>query len=185
MKKLGRVLGEQRRWDIARKDAKRFNIPFVPPGKKIEKAQGNLDEALTKQHREKRNEKLERAAKLFEKLPVEAAVAPLRGLENTLKAIPARLPRTPVARHHLRIRVKNVRYLLEELAYSSRVLKKLQDSLGAEHDLIELEKLTSPNAETRKRKRRQVALSRSAVRPALTSALYNLERAAHHLESLH
>ena len=59
----------------------------------------------------------------------------LQGYEWELAYRLEQQPKTPEARHDLRIRGKKVRYVLECLGRRSRSLERMQEHLGREHDL--------------------------------------------------
>lgn len=149
LRRLGRVLGERRMWDVAvagmdglYPDIARFETKRRAATRAVARELRRIDFGELR-------EDLRKAAKLVRLLPASAYPARIGSLRSGLAAALARTPVRADARHNVRICVKKARYLLEASGMPTPEARHLQGLLGHEHDLHLLQQLAGRNARVR------------------------------------
>ena len=150
LRRLGRMLGERRMWDVAiagmaghYPDAARFEATRTAATRAVAGELRRIDPRALR-------EDLRNSARLLpRRLPAKTYAARVRGLRSGLAAALARPSVRADARHNVRIRVKKARYLLEASGLRAAAARRLQGLLGHEHDLHLLQQIAGANAGVR------------------------------------
>ena len=179
LKFLTDVFGEQRKLDIALKDA----ICFSRDTEEIERQRADgrraVESAITKEKRRKYVKHLRRAVKRMRKYEWATLVPRMESLRARLETAQKHPPRGNTAGHSLRINAKKARYVLEALGTPSSRLEQLQDHLGRWHDLIVLDELTGHTAAMLSEKQREWDTSQRMLKTTLTSATHAIDSLLH------
>jgi len=179
LKKLTRLLGEQRKFDIALKDAISFSRETEEIERGRQKARREVERALTGTRRRDYAKTLRAAVKQMRKYDWEVFVPRLQEIHRELEKAKRKTPRGNSAGHSLRIRAKKARYILEALGTPMARLDALQDHLGRWHDLIVLDGLTGHTASMLEEKEKEWETSVRLMKPALSGATHALESVLH------
>lgn len=170
LRKFGRALGELRKWDVAMEDAETYGEDTSEIESQRRKAENVLRAELKSRWLEKLPRILRKAIDDIAEIPPAQLASPLEPLRRALLDMLEHSPKTKPARHHLRIRLKRVRYLLESLGHESLSLEKLQDSLGREHDFYFLQSVVGRKSVIQRDGLREEERSRKLLVPAIHSA---------------
>lgn len=174
LRTLGLALGERRMWDIAMRDAITYQLSTATMKKRHARSSQALQRALGKKRIDVLLAGLDEVEPEISLIPFERVGPWLASFEWELAYRLLQPPRTPKARHQLRIQMKKVRYVLESFGRSSRSLRKLQDHLGREHDLVVLQTYVGRKANVARDARRERLRADKVRGPALRSAMRNL-----------
>lgn len=170
LRKFGRALGELRKWDVAIEDAKTYGQDTSELESRRRKAGKDFRAELKSKWLKKLSKTLSQAIDDISQIPPAQLASPLEPLRRALLDMLEHSPKTKPARHHLRIRLKRVRYLLESLGHESTSLEKLQDALGREHDLDFLQSVVGRKSVIQRDGLREEERSRKLLVPAIHSA---------------
>lgn len=140
LSQLSDALGEQRRYDVALEDAARYHVKA--PGLKARQLAARLEVATALKPHGKRAKQVKTALHDLKAVSPHAFAPRLSLLQKRLAAAIRRAPRTTPARHHLRIQLKNARYILDSFGVKVAGLEPLQRKLGKWHDFVVLADLT-------------------------------------------
>lgn len=170
LRKLGRSLGELRKWDVAIEDAEAYAEDTAEIESQRRKAVNALQLELKPKRMKKLSKVLGKAIDDISKIPPIQLASPLEPLRRALLDMLEHSPKTKPARHHLRIRLKRVRYLIESLGHQSASLEKLQEALGREHDLDFLQSFLGRKSVIQRDELREQERSQKLLGPAIHSA---------------
>ncbi|HKW14995.1 MAG TPA: CHAD domain-containing protein [Candidatus Krumholzibacteria bacterium] len=174
LRAIGKVLGERRMWDIAKRDAETYRAPTGAIEKKQKRAHARLRRALRRPRVRKLLKDLRKLEKTIPHLRLERLVPWLQGYEWELAYRMHRRPTVPTERHELRILGKKVRYVLECLGRNAARLEALQDHLGREHDLVVLHGMIGARRGVARDRRAAVLRANRVMTPALRSGMREL-----------
>lgn len=147
LRRLGRILGEQRKYDVAMEDAERFHKETKELSHARKKSRKQVQRLLTGRRRKAYVRLLKKAARSTSRLDPAAIAPSMERIRLDLLDTLERPPGTNRRRHALRISAKKARYCLEALGEKVPGLDKLQDHLGKWHDLLVLEELIGRSKE--------------------------------------
>lgn len=171
LKKLGRALGERRQWDVALKEAPKFQLSE----KKLRKDQASAGEKLRKVLRSHDVQSLPEALKQFETPLTQDKIAIsnkfFKDMRSQLKTWLKKKTFSPGELHKLRISTKKIRYAFECMDLPIDDLKDLQDHLGKSHDLTVLREYFDDPKKVRKADRKERKRATKRIRPALSTSL--------------
>lgn len=136
------VLGEQRKYDVALEDARRFRRDTDDIKSRLRSARDEVRRSLRKRKRKAVSKHIEKAARDLNRLPAEALAPRLEEIRKRLEKAEHHPPHSNRGRHRLRLEVKKARYVLDTLNRKAPRLNALQDHLGRWHDLIVLSEIT-------------------------------------------
>lgn len=138
LKQLGQVLGEQRQCDVALEDAIHYKRKTKHIKRQRDTARKKVLAVLRKKKRESYTGNLKQAIRDIHDISPRSFSPRIDNLRHQLVRAMKSPPRTSLARHQLRIRVKRARYVLEAFHHEIPRLTSLQDRLGRWHDLVVL-----------------------------------------------
>jgi CHAD domain-containing protein len=174
LERLGEILGEQRKYDVALADAHRFHAPTTRIRRRLDAARRHVVAALRRGRRRTHLRHLRRAvrdARRLDPAVIRLGIARLRRrLAHALQRPPARNQ----TRHRLRINVKRARYLLEAAGRPVAPLVTLQDALGRWHDLMVLAEISGRTAGLAEARADAWRKAERQLRPGLRSAIRGL-----------
>jgi CHAD domain-containing protein len=142
LRQMARVLGEQRKYDVALEDARRFDRRTRRIEKRLAATRAGVDTILRAKRRKQCLVHLKQAIGDAGRIPSRAFRPRIEALRHRLERSERRHPTSTPARHRLRIDVKKARYVLEAMRSDVPGLVSLQDHLGRWHDLMVLSTLT-------------------------------------------
>lgn len=174
LKKLGDALGEARELDVAHKDADEFHLKEKRYKGKKKKTRRVVQKHLRNSDRKRIVAALEETVEEMVKAAKSTTPQRWRELEAFLQNALEHPPRTPEARHKLRIKLKTTRYLLEGLGSSPPIVKKMQDALGRKHDLEMLREIYGDRPQIVKVENEEWDKARGELLPAVRAALDGL-----------
>jgi CHAD domain-containing protein len=176
LKKLSQRLGECRMYDVAIADAKSISLNSQDLKRRRKKSRRRCQKFLTG----KKGKALARhLPNLGHRLRRETRVSfgvPLEAMHRTLSEAIVHPPRTNTTRHELRIKVKQVRYVLDTLSHVPKGLAQLQDALGRKHDWEVLQHLLGPNKKARRLERQELKKAQDMMDTVLRKADVKIER---------
>ncbi len=141
LERLAKVLGEQRKYDVAQEDAAHYMVGTKEIKHRLHEARASVRKALIPKRRKSCIAHLKRAIRDTNGIAVSSFVPRIASLRSQLVRSAEHPPRDRAARHLLRIRVKKARYLLEAFSHEIPKLNSLQEHMGRWHDLMVLSDL--------------------------------------------
>lgn len=167
LKEKGRILGEQRMYDVALIDAKRYQLDREKLQKAQAQAQRRVIESFKPENLRELETALERAIGKISEMDPRKFCARIQLLQETLKRASQSPPKKSSDRHQLRINVKKARYLLHAFGIKIASLNKLQRHLGRWHDLRILQKLAGKTPKLKSAKKKQWTKASRLLSPAI------------------
>ncbi|MBI3829691.1 MAG: CHAD domain-containing protein [Planctomycetes bacterium] len=145
LRRLGRVLGERRMFDVAREDAAAFKLDAAPLDAPRAYAGKMARERLKSWRRREITILAKRSARQLAGSPLSHAALGLAELDERLQAALREAPKGKAQQHRLRIEAKKTRYVLEIFGRKTDAIKDLQGRLGRAHDLEVLQEVLGPS----------------------------------------
>ena len=183
LKEFTKVLGEQRKYEVAVEDARFFGIETKTMKKQLKSAKKIVSTSL--RHRNLKNQMahLKLAIKDVARLPTSTFCSRIECLCRRLERSMDQVPKTIVARHRLRIDIKKTRYILETFDQPLPEIAALQDNLGRWHDLTVLSRLVGDPEDLVCAYKREWQLLEPSLGPSLSQAAMALSSLAANLRA--
>jgi len=176
LKILADVLGEQRKYDIALKDAIEFSLPTEEIEARRSRSKRKVRTRLTRINRQKLTLQITSALEDVRENTTDDILLPrLKALSRRLRREGSHSPRNEEAGHRVRIDAKKARYLLETFGKPMARLDELQDHLGRWHDLLVLDEMIGPLKKVSSVKDREWKKSLKRMKPILRKASKSLD----------
>jgi len=171
LKILADVLGEQRKYDIALKDALEFSLPTEEIEARRARNKRKVRTRLTCTNRQKLAREIASALVEVRDNTTDDILRPrLRALSRRLRREGSHSPRDEEAGHQVRIDAKKARYLIETFGEPMARLDELQNHLGRWHDLLVLDEMVGPLKKVTAEKNREWKKSLKLIKPVLRKA---------------
>lgn len=174
LRDLGRALGARRMWEIAIRDAESYGAETAALTKRLSRAEKALRRAMRPGRMDALIARLKKTEGFIPGASFERMGPWLENFEWELAYRLERRPKTADDRHLLRIEMKKVRYVIECLGRRSRMVEKLQDYLGREHDLGVVRPFVGREPRLTRDVRQAGSSANKAMKPALESAMRQL-----------
>jgi CHAD domain-containing protein len=175
LKKLGRVLGIRRQWDVTLKGARKYHLSESALLKDQRAAGAELQKILRRPEIQRLPLELRLYGQSLGAERVSVQKKKLRKIRRELKAWLQKKHFSKNELHKLRVSMKKIRYVFESLNIPVEKLKELQDRLGTCHDLMVLSKYFDQPKQVLKEERQEIKKVQKRIRPALRSSLEVLD----------
>ena len=176
LRKLGRALGKERELTVAIQDATHYGLRTGGLRSKREMARIAIARRLNSKRRKRLHRRLQQALTGLRRNPRLELDVPIRELRDASNSWLRKPTRQPQQYHELRILMKKVRYTLEALGRTSTPVRKLQDTLGREHDLQVLKTRVANTARVRRDELQERHKARRMIKPVIRFATRKLQR---------
>lgn len=183
LRRLGRVLGERRMFDVAREDAAAFKMDVAPLEAPRDYAGKIVRERLKSWRRKEIAALAKLAARALAGCPLRHASVGLAELDGRLQAALKEAPKGKAQQHRLRIEAKKARYVLEIFGRKTAAIKVLQGHLGRAHDLEVLQEVLGPNPSAAKEEVKAWGKARRIMRKTVKIASGELTACASMLKA--
>lgn len=138
LRHLARVLGAQRKYDVALQDATHFLVNSEKIERRLKASRKGVLASLQPKKRKRYSAHLKRAVYKAAQIPGLSLGPQIEVLARGFAFALRTPPKRNTAIHRLRIELKKARYLLEAFGHRVPEIVKLQDHLGRWHDLMVL-----------------------------------------------
>jgi CHAD domain-containing protein len=167
LKRLGRVLGKYRTYDVAAHDASEFGLFTQNILRNRAKAAEKVHIELAAVKRAEVLNHLMRVRAKTQQVEDGAYIPILEDLQSQVIELRKKAHPSRADLHNIRIRIKKIRYLLEILGSDARDLKHAQSSLGKLHDIQVLKQLEGATQKMRKEEMKATRKARNVLRLSL------------------